>query len=92
MARLVCKQTLRHMAVSIVQIPVTRVVFKHIERRYVAQHYVIHVMLQEFRCQTALVASCARRLIDGSGARKRSLCHGGSELYYITLHWACSHA
>jgi len=82
MTRLVCKQTLlRHTAVSIVQITVTRVVFKHIERPYVAQRYVIHVMLQEFRCQTALVASRARRLIDGSGASKRSLHHGGSELY-----------
>jgi len=63
------------MAVAIVQITVTRVVIKH-----VAQHYITHVMLQ-FRCQTALVASRARRLIDGSGASKRSLRHEGSELY-----------
>ena len=51
------------MSVSIIQITVTRVLFKHIERQYVAQRYVTHVMLQEFRCQTALVASRARRLI-----------------------------
>jgi len=37
-------------------------------------------------------ASCARRLIDGSGASKRSLRHGGSKLYYITLHWPGIHA
>jgi len=80
------------MAVSIVQITVTRVVFQYIERRYVAQRYVTHMMLQEFRCQTALVASRAGRLIDGSGASKRSLCHGGSELYYVTSHWRGSHA
>jgi len=79
------------MAVSIVQIPVTRVVLKHIKRRYVAQCYVIHVMLQEFRCQTAFVASRAKRLIDRPGASKCSLNHGGSELYYVTLHWPGSH-
>ena len=68
-----------------VQITVTHVMFK-----LVAQRYVTHVMLQ-FRCQTALVASRARQLIDGSGAGKHSLRHGGSELYYVTLHWPVSH-
>jgi len=81
--------------VAIVQITVTRVVFKH-----VAQRYVTHVMLRTHtsnvvryvRCQTALGASRARRLIDGSGA-KHSRCHIGIRrhmvdcitLRYVTL-------
>jgi len=63
--------------VSIVQVPV----FKHTSNSG-TYHTLRH----------ACDASGARRLIDGSGASKRSPRHGGSKLYYVMLHWPGSNA
>jgi len=63
------------MAVSIAQIPVWCLNIQHrYENAGTLRNVVTH------RYQTALGASRARRLIEGSGARKHKLSQGGSKL------------
>jgi len=84
-AHLVCKQTLCHTAVSIVQIPVWCLDIHWTLVRYATLRHIRD-------------ASGARQLIDGSDANKRSFtlsrrhslrlrCSVHSRLYYVTLHW-----